>query len=92
VTVPRWLVDFGYRLMDAGRSRKAAQATRERAGATSFDALRGARQGLVVTFKRPGEPVPTPVNIGLSDDGRVYFRAGPLRGRCGAFATIRGSS
>jgi uncharacterized protein len=77
VAVPRWLIDFGYRLMDAGRSRTAAEIARQPPGATGFHALRGAHQGLVVTFKRSGEPVPTPVNVGVSDDGRVYFRAEP---------------
>lgn len=31
----------------------------------------------MITFKRSGEPVPTPVNFGLSDDGRLYFRSEP---------------
>ena len=62
--------------MDASRSRRAAEIARRPAEATGFDALRGARQGLVVSFKRSGEPVPTPVNVGVSE-GTVYFRAEP---------------
>lgn len=77
MTVPRWLIDANYWLMDKGRSRKAAKIARQPPGAADFGALRGARQGLVVTYKRSGEPVPTPVNVGLSDDGNVYFRAEP---------------
>jgi uncharacterized protein len=77
VALPRGLIDFGYRLMDAGRSRKAAELASRPAEATGFATLRGARQGLVVTFKRSGEPIPTPVNVGVSDDGKVYFRAEP---------------
>jgi PPOX class probable F420-dependent enzyme len=77
VAVPRWLIDSQYWVMDKGRSRKAAKAAQQGATAQGFDAVRGARQGLVVTYKRSGEPVPTPVNIGMSDDGKVYFRAEP---------------
>jgi PPOX class probable F420-dependent enzyme len=77
VAVPRQLIDLGYRLMDAGRSRKAAEIARQPPTANGFEGLRGARQGLVVTFKRSGEPVPTPVNVGMDDAGRVYFRAEP---------------
>ena len=77
MAVPRWLIDSQYWLMDKGRSRKAAEIARRPPEATGFGAARGARQGLVVTYKRSGEPVPTPVNIGMSDDGRIYFRAEP---------------
>ena len=30
-----------------------------------------------MTFKRSGEAVPSPVNFGLSADGRLYFRSEP---------------
>lgn len=75
MTLPRWLIDFGYRIMDAGRSRKAAHAARQPPASGDFAALRHGRQALVVTFRRSGEPVPTPVNHGLDDEGRLYFRA-----------------
>ena len=66
-----------YRVFDAVRSRRAERVAREPGTATDFEHLRGARQALVVTFKRSGEGVPTPVNIGLSDDGKLYFRSEP---------------
>jgi uncharacterized protein len=68
--------DLQYRFFDAVRSRKARDLASGKATASDFEALRGARQCLVVTFKRSGEGVPTPVNFGLSD-GRVYFRSEP---------------
>ena len=51
------------------RSALPAEAT-----ATSFDALAGAQYALVVTYRRSGEPVPTPMWFGL-DGGRVYARS-----------------
>jgi hypothetical protein len=70
-------MDLAYPLMDRGRHRRAAEAARGPATAQGFESLRGARQALLVTYKRSGEPVPTPVNVGLSDDGRLYFRTEP---------------
>src|SRR5207302_3905659 len=42
-----------------------------------FSSLRGCRQCLLVTFKRSGDAVPSPVNFGLSDDGSLYLRCDP---------------
>ncbi len=39
-----------------------------------IDDLDGAHYCLVVSYRRDGTPVPTPVWFGI-DDGRVYFRA-----------------
>ena len=39
-----------------------------------FSALEGRRHALVVTFRRSGEAVPTPVWAGV-DGGKVYFRS-----------------
>ena len=66
-----------YRFYDRMRHRRAFEIAREEGTAQDFQSLRKARQCLVVTFKRSGEPVPTPVNFGLSDDGRLYFRSEP---------------
>jgi PPOX class probable F420-dependent enzyme len=63
------------RFYDRIRSRAST-----RAGETSmrgmFDPLRGHKYALVVTFKRDGSPVPTPIWFGLDDDARLYFRTG----------------
>jgi PPOX class probable F420-dependent enzyme len=59
------------RLFDRLRDRSPLPAE---ATATSFDALAGARYALVVTYRRSGEPVPTPMWFGLDGD-RVYARS-----------------
>jgi hypothetical protein len=59
------------RLFDRLRDRSPLPAD---ATATSFDALAGARYALVVTYRRSGEPVPTPMWFGVDGD-RVYARS-----------------
>ena len=71
------VMDVQYKLYDRMRHRRAFEVAREQGTAPDFEPLRGARQALVVTFKRSGEPVPTPVNFGLDDQGRLYFRCEP---------------
>ncbi len=44
---------------------------------SDFSSFRGRRQCLLVTFKRSGDAVPSPVNFGLSDDGLIYLRCDP---------------
>jgi PPOX class probable F420-dependent enzyme len=66
-----------YKLFDRMRHPRAFKAAREEGSAQDFEGFRGARQALVVTFKRSGEPVPTPINFGLSDDGKLVFRSEP---------------
>jgi uncharacterized protein len=72
----RRLVDLQYRVLDRMRHRDAFEVARRPGSASDFDGFRGARQCLVVSFKRSGEPVPTPVNFGLAA-GRLYFRSEP---------------
>jgi PPOX class probable F420-dependent enzyme len=71
------LADLQYKVLDRMRHRDAFEVAGREGSASDFEALRGARQCLVVSFKRSGEAVPTPVNFGLSDDGRLYFRSEP---------------
>ena len=63
------------RFYDAMRSSKARDAEATVAG---FDHLRGHKYALLVTYKRSGEPVPTPVWFGIDDRGHVYVRTGKL--------------
>jgi uncharacterized protein len=44
------------------------------AGAEGFDGLRGHKYCLLVSYKRSGDPVPTPVWFALDDSGRVVIR------------------
>jgi uncharacterized protein len=66
-----------YKVNDAMRHPRAFQVAGERGTTHDFESLRGSRQCLLVTFKRSGEPVPTPVNFGLSPEGSLYFRSEP---------------
>jgi uncharacterized protein len=61
------------KFFDATRSKKASEAARQPGTATDLSALDGQKYALVVTFKRNGEPVPTPVWSGVAD-GKLYFR------------------
>ena len=70
------IVAFQNRVVGRFQHRGARTAAGERGTAGDFGDFAGARQCLLVTFKRSGEPVPTPVNFGL-EDGKLYFRSDP---------------
>jgi PPOX class probable F420-dependent enzyme len=55
---------------DRMRDRSASEVTSGVPG--TFEALKGSKYALVVTFKRNGEAVPTPTWFGLGDEGNVY--------------------
>jgi len=76
----RRLIDANYRFLDRMRHRRAFEAAGRPGTARDFATFEGARQCLVVSFRRSGEPVPTPVNFGLSG-GRLYFRSEPRSGK-----------
>jgi PPOX class probable F420-dependent enzyme len=57
---------------DRIRDRRASEVTSGVPG--GFEALKGRKYALVVTFKRNGQPVPTPTWFGLGEDGNVYTR------------------
>jgi uncharacterized protein len=67
------LAKLQYRFYDRMRHRDAFRVAQEPGTATNLQALRGQHYCLIVTFKRSGEPVPTPVLFG-TDNGRLYFR------------------
>ena len=71
------MADLSYRMYDRARHRKAFEVARSPGSAADFSALRGRKYALVVSFKRSGDPVPTPVWFGLDDGGRLYFRSEP---------------
>jgi PPOX class probable F420-dependent enzyme len=74
------LVDLQYRMLERLRPPQAFEAARTPGTAGDLDGLRGARQCLIVTFKRSDEPVPTVVNFGIAG-GRLYFRSEPRSGK-----------
>jgi PPOX class probable F420-dependent enzyme len=59
---------------DRMRHPAAAAAARSEPTARGFDALRGRKYCLLVSYRRSGEPVPTPVWFGLDGEGRLYVR------------------
>jgi PPOX class probable F420-dependent enzyme len=68
------LVKASDRLYDRMRDPAAFTAARAEATAPDFAALRGAKYCLLVTYRRSGDPVPTPVWFGLDAEGRLYVR------------------
>ena len=63
------------RFYDAIRSGKAKEAE---AGESGFGHLAGHKYALLVTYKRSGEAVPTPVWFGVDEAGLFYCRTGKL--------------
>lgn len=63
------------RFYDWMRSDKARD---EEPGASGFEHLSGHKYALLVTYRRSGEGVPTPVWFGLDRAGRLYCRTGRL--------------
>jgi uncharacterized protein len=60
------------RFLDRLRSEDAFQAAERTGTAPDLTALEGHKYALLVSFRRSGEPIPTPVWFGL-DRGRAYF-------------------
>lgn len=69
--------DLNNRFLDRIRHKSAFEIARQDGIHADFSSFRGKRQCLLVTFKRSGDAVPSPVNFGLSDDGLLYFRCDP---------------
>ncbi len=61
---------------DRVRHPDAEAAAGAGAAARGFDALRGHKYALLVTYKRSGQPVPTPVWFGMEGAERLYVRTG----------------
>jgi PPOX class probable F420-dependent enzyme len=63
------------------RDREAFTAARGEASAHDFQGLRGHKYALLVTYRRSGEAVPTPVWFGLDGEGRLYVRSEASSGK-----------
>jgi PPOX class probable F420-dependent enzyme len=68
--------DVSYRLYGAIRHRRAADVAEGPAGASDFKHLEGHNYALLITYRRNGEGVPTPVWFGLRD-GKIYVHTEP---------------
>ena len=66
---------------DRIRAREAHEAARAEPTAAGFDALRGSKYCLLVSFRRSGEPVPTPVWFGLDAQGAMYIQTEAQAGK-----------
>jgi PPOX class probable F420-dependent enzyme len=62
------------RLYDTARHRSAQSVADDQRIVHGFEQLRGHKYCVLVTYKRSGEPVPTPVWFGLAD-GKLYVRS-----------------
>lgn len=69
-----------FRLMDRGRHAKAFEAAQQEPTGTDFGEFGGLRQCLLVSYRRSGEPMPSPINFGLADD-KLYVRTDANSGK-----------
>jgi hypothetical protein len=68
---------------------KAAWTSADHEPVVGFDALRGHKYALLTTYRKNGDPVPTPVWFGLDEDGAVYFYADETSGKVKRKAQVR---
>jgi uncharacterized protein len=73
---------------DRMRDRRAFSLRTDNASAGTLDGLRGHKYAVVVTFRRNGDAVPSPVWFGLDQDGRAYVRTLHDAGKVNASATM----
>ena len=72
--IVRRVADVEYRLHDRLRPAAAFDAARDPLMTSDTDGLRGTSTCLLVTYRKSGEPVPSPVLFGM-DDGKIYIRS-----------------
>jgi len=72
VSFATWTAEVSNRFFDRLRHKAAFEIDEVAAVAGPFDALRGRQYATLVTFRRNGEAVPSPLWFGLDDDGRFY--------------------
>jgi PPOX class probable F420-dependent enzyme len=75
------LVKLTDRFYDRMRDPAAYAAASGEATASDFTSLRGAKYCLLVSYRRSGEPVPTPVWFGLDAQGRLYVHTAAGAGK-----------
>src|SRR5829696_1901069 len=66
--------DASYWLYDRARHKTAFESAAQPGTARDFSGLEGHKYALLVTFRRDGTPVPTPVWFALLDDRRFVTR------------------
>jgi PPOX class probable F420-dependent enzyme len=74
MAIKRALSDASYWVYDRMRHKEAFTSAAQPGAASDFAGLRDQKYALVVTFRRDGTPVPTPVWYGLLDDRHLVTR------------------
>ena len=72
MSVSTWIADVSNRFFDRVRHKAAFTIADAEAVTGPFEALRGRQYATLVTFRRNGEAMPSPVWFGLDDEGRFY--------------------
>ena len=72
MSVSTWIADVSNRFFDRVRHKAAFTIGDTEAVPGPFEALRGRRYATLVTFRRNGEAVPSPLWFGMDDEGRFY--------------------
>lgn len=62
------------RTFDRLRDQRAFTLTEDTAVDGNFDSLRGQKYAVVVTFRRQGDPVPSPLWFGVDEAGHAYIK------------------
>jgi PPOX class probable F420-dependent enzyme len=68
------LARFSDRMFDRLRDKRAFTLTDDDAIDGDFDSLRGHKYAVVVTFRRNGDAVPSPVWFGVDEMGNAYLK------------------
>lgn len=76
MSIAERLSDLSYRFYGAIRHRRADELAEGPAEERDFEHLRGHKYALLITYRRDGTGVPTPVWFGLRD-GKVYVHTEP---------------
>ncbi|MEA3055637.1 MAG: hypothetical protein QOD30_1069, partial [Actinomycetota bacterium] len=69
------------RLFDRLRARAAFTVTEDTAVDGDLDSVRGSTYALLVTFRRNGDPLPTPVWCAVDDAGIAYVKTARHAGK-----------
>lgn len=77
----RRLARFIDRAFDRLRHKQAFAIRNDNAVEGSLESLRGHTYAVLVTFRRNGEPVPSPVWFGVDDRGTAYVRTAADAGK-----------
>jgi PPOX class probable F420-dependent enzyme len=73
MAIRRRLADLSYRVYDRMRHEAAFETASEPGTASDFSGLQRGKYALLVTFRRDGTAVPTPIWFGVLDERRIVL-------------------